>query len=167
MTEAQGNVNFGNPSLNARIHALSKSPEREAVLENNNNAITNPGPLQIFEESLARGEFRIQQCKDCGQHVFYPRHLCHHCGSSNLKWVEASGRATVYSTAVVRRRPEKGGNYNIALIDLEEGPRMMSRVVDVDPEEVSIGMVVSAHVGMIDDKPAVVFYNKEQGDKEW
>jgi uncharacterized OB-fold protein len=44
---------------------------------------------------------------------------------------------------------------------------MMSRVMDVDPDQVTIGMAVSAHVGLIDDKPAVVFYNKEQGDKEW
>lgn len=132
-----------------------------------NNEISNPGPLSIYEDNLAKGQFRIQQCRDCGQHVFYPRQLCNHCGSSQLKWVDVSGRGTVYSTSVVRRRPEKGGNYNVSLIDLEEGPRMMSRVMDVDPEEVTIGMQVSAHVGMIDDQPAVVFYNKEQGDKEW
>lgn len=129
--------------------------------------IPNPGPLQIFEDHLAKGEFRIQQCKDCGRHIFYPRVLCHYCGSTNLKWVEVSGRGIVYSTSVVRRKPEKGGDYNIALIDLEEGPRMLSRVMDVDPEEVNIGMEVSAHVGMINDTPAVVFYNKEQGDREW
>jgi len=54
-----------------------------------------------------------------------------------------------------------------SLIDLEEGPRMMSRVMDVEPTEVTIGMQVSAHVGLVEEKPAVVFYNKEQGDKEW
>jgi uncharacterized OB-fold protein len=135
--------------------------------QQNNNNLENPGPLQTFEENLAKGEFRIQQCKDCGQHVFYPRLLCHHCGSNALKWVAVSGKGVVYSSAVVRQRPEKGGDYNISLIDLEEGPRLMSRVVDVDPEEVAIGMQVSAHVGMINDKPAVLFYNKEQGDKEW
>lgn len=136
-------------------------------MNENKNAAGAPGPLQTFEDNLARGEFRIQQCKDCGAHVFYPRYLCHHCGSSALKWVDVTGRGTVYATSVVRRKPEKGGDYNIALIDLEEGPRMMSRVIDVDPDEVTIGMAVSAHVGLIDDQPAVVFYNKEQGDKEW
>ena len=44
---------------------------------------------------------------------------------------------------------------------------MMSRVMDVEPAEVTIGMQVSAHVGLVEEKPAVVFYNKEQGDKEW
>jgi len=129
--------------------------------------VENPGPLQTFEDNLAKGEFKIQQCKECGQHVFYPRQLCNHCGSSSLKWVEISGRGTVYSTSVVRRKPERGGDYNISLIDLEEGPRMMSRVMDVEPTEVTIGMQVSAHVGLVEEKPAVVFYNKEQEDKEW
>jgi len=129
--------------------------------------IENPGPLQTYEDNLAKGEFKIQQCKDCGQHIFYPRQLCNHCGSSSLKWVQPSGRGTVYSTSVVRRKPERGGDYNISLIDLEEGPRMMSQVMDVEPTDVAIGMAVSAHVGMIEEKPAVVFYNKEQGDKEW
>jgi uncharacterized protein len=150
--------------------AFYQSPEvKEAVLDNNNNntASARPGPLHIYEENLAKGEFKIQQCKDCGQHVFYPRHLCHHCGSTSLKWVAVSGRGSVYSTSVVRQRPEKGGDYNLSLIDLEEGPRMLSRVVDVAPDEVTIGMEVSAHVGMINDSPAVVFYNKEQGNKEW
>ena len=136
-------------------------------MASSNNNDSGPGPLKVFEDALARGEFKIQQCKDCGRHVFYPRHLCNHCGSNNLKWVAASGRGTVYSTSVVRRRPDKGGDYNIALVDLEEGPRMLSRVVDIDPVEVTIGMSVSAHVGVIDEQPAVVFYNKEQGDREW
>ena len=135
-------------------------------MENSSKKITNPGPMQVYEDNLTRGEFKIQQCNDCGQHVFYPRQLCHHCGSSDLKWVAISGKGIVYSTSVVRRKPERGGDYNVALIDLEEGPRMMSRVIDLEPEEVTIGMSVSAHVGMIDDDPAVVFYNKEQGGKE-
>ena len=132
-----------------------------------NNNISDPSPMKTFEDGLASGEFRIQQCKDCGKHIFYPRVLCTGCGSTELKWIEPSGRGVVYSTCVVRRKPERGGNYNVALIDLEEGPRMMGTVADVDPEEVTIGMKVSAHVGMLNEKPAVIFYNKEQGDKEW
>ena len=128
---------------------------------------SGPGPFQFYQDNLAKGSFQIQQCKECGKHIFYPRVMCNHCGSADLKWVEPTGRGVVYSTSVVRQKPEKGGDYNIALIDLEEGPRMMSRVVDLDPNKVKIGMVVSAHVGTIDGKPAVVFYNKEQGSREW
>lgn len=125
------------------------------------------GPLQAYSDALAKGEFVIQQCKDCGQHVFYPRELCNHCGSINLKWVQAVGRGEVYSTTVIRRRPEKGGDYNIVLITLEEGPRMMSKVIDLEPDEVKIGMKVSAHITLLDDEPAVVFSTKSQGEGEW
>jgi Predicted nucleic-acid-binding protein containing a Zn-ribbon len=128
---------------------------------------SGPGPVQVYQDYLAKGQFLIQQCKECGKHIFYPRVLCNHCGSADLKWVEPTGRGVVYSTSVVRQKPEKGGDYNVALIELEEGPRMMSRVVDVDPHKVKIGMQVSAHVGTIDGQPAVVFYNKEQGSREW
>jgi len=123
--------------------------------------------MQHYQNTLRQGRFQIQQCKDCGKHVFYPRVLCNHCGSPALKWVEASGRATVYSTSVVHQKPEKGGNYNVALIELEEGPRMLSRVMDMEPEKVKIGMAVSAHIALLDGQHAVVFYNKEQGSREW
>lgn len=134
---------------------------------NNSKQFDGDGPSKIYQDALAEGKFIIQQCRDCGAHIFYPRALCHHCGSTDLSWVPASGRGTVYSTSVVRRKPERGPNYNVALIDLEEGPRMMSRVVDLEPEDVQIGMQVSAHVGTIDGEPAVVFSSKEQGVKEW
>ncbi len=99
--------------------------------------------------------------------MFYPRILCKHCGSAALKWVEPTGRGVVYSTSIVRQKPEKGGDYNVALIELEEGPRMLSRVMDVDADKVKIGMQVSAHIAELDGVRAVVFYNKEQGSKEW
>src|SRR3546814_7529570 len=67
--------------------------------------------------------------------IFYPRAICPHSGSTNLEWRDASGRGTVYSTTVVRRKPDRGGNYNVALLDLEAGPRMMSRVDGVRSEE--------------------------------
>ncbi len=126
-----------------------------------------PGPTRIFEDALAAGKFIIQQCKECGQHLFYPRALCPHCGAVDLKWVEPTGRGVVYSTSVVRLRPEHGPDYNVVLVDLEEGPRMMGRVVDIAPDKVKIGMRVSAKVSMIDGEPAVVFITKEQGAQEW
>lgn len=128
--------------------------------------LDGPGPLQRYQQALQAGRFELQQCRDCGQHVFYPRVLCHHCGSASLKWVEASGRGEVYSTTVVRQKPEKGGDYNISVIQLDEGPRMMSRVVDVRPEDVKIGSRVTAHVALIDDQPAVLFSTGEEV-KEW
>jgi uncharacterized OB-fold protein len=121
----------------------------------------------MHQDALIQGKFIIQQCKSCGKHVFYPRVLCPHCGSIDMKWIEPTGRGVVYSTSVVRQKPEKGGDYNVALIELEEGPRMLSRVMDIEPAKVKIGMKVSAHVGLIDGQKAIVFYNLEQGSKEW
>jgi uncharacterized protein len=132
----------------------------------NTSAFSGPGPTQVFQDFLAQGKFMLQQCKDCGGHVFYPRVLCVHCGSVELTWVEASGRGVVYSTTVVRQKPP-AEDYNVALIDLEEGPRMMGRVIDLAPDKVRIGMRVSAHVSVLNGEPAVIFSSKEQGSNEW
>jgi len=108
-----------------------------------------PGPDAQFAAALAQGRFQIQHCTACGQHVFYPRALCPHCGSAQLDWVEPSGVGCVYSSTTVRRKPESGGDYNVALVDLAEGPRLMSRIDGVPPDQVRIGMRVQARV--IDD----------------
>ena len=67
-----------------------------------------------------------------------------------------SGGGTVYSTTVVRRKSADGGDYNVCLVDLAEGPRMMSRVVNVPPAEVKIGMAVRARIteGLVEFTPA-------------
>ena len=110
--------------------------------------MSQPGPEQTYKDKLAQGRFEIQKCGGCGKHVFYPRVLCPHCGADKLAWVAASGAGVVYSTTVVRRKPEAGGDYNVALIDLAEGPRMMSRVAGVEPAAVKIGMQVKARLAI-------------------
>lgn len=100
-------------------------------------------------------------------HVHPPRELCSHCGARELRWVEPTGRATVQAATLVRRPQEQGGDYCVAQIELEEGPRLASRVMDVAPDKVTVGMPVSAHVGLLDGEPGVVFYDKEQGSREW
>lgn len=117
------------------------------------------GPEKHYHDQLAQGVFQIQRCTSCSKSVFYPRVVCPHCGSDHLEWFEPSGKGTVYSTTVVRRKPEHGGDYNVALIDLQEGVRMMSRVEGVSPDEVTIGMAVQA--GVIDTKEGkLVVFNK-------
>lgn len=114
------------------------------------------GPEQQYFERLAAGRFEIQRCAACARHVFYPRVLCPHCGGDQLDWVPASGRGTVYSTTVVRRKPADGGDYNVCLVDLAEGVRMMSRVAGLPPAEVKIGMAVNARIaeGLVEFTPA-------------
>ena len=118
---------------------------------------TTAGPEAQFRAYLAQGRFMIQRVKSTGAHVFYPRVAAPGTGETDLEWVEASGEGTVYATTVVRNRPEKSGDYNVALIDLAEGPRMMSRIVEIEPTAVEIGMKVRAHVGELDGAPQILF----------
>jgi len=127
----------------------------------NENAAQSAGPESEFESYLSQGKFMIQRSSSTGEHVFYPRLATPGSDVRDLEWVEATGNGTVYSTTVVRRRPEQGGDFNIALIDLEEGPRMMSRVTDIAPEDVTIGMAVVARVGDLDGEPVVLFSPSE------
>lgn len=115
------------------------------------------GPEAEFRAFLAEGRFMIQRSRSTGGHVFYPRVAAPGTGVRDLEWVEASGEGVVYSTTVNRRSPEKGGAFNVALIDLAEGPRMLSRVVDIPPEEVRIGMKVRARIETLEGAPAVVW----------
>ena len=119
--------------------------------------MSQPGPEQTYKDKLAQGRFELQKCGACGKHVFYPRVLCPHCGADKLGWIAAKGAGTVYSTTVVRRKPEAGGDYNVALVDLAEGPRMMSRVVGLEPTAVKIGMKVKARVATDGEAPIVEF----------
>lgn len=116
-----------------------------------------PGPEARFKTYLAEGRFMIQRSVSTGEHVFYPRTVAPGTGEADLEWVEASGMGTVYATTVNRQRPEKGGDYNVALIDLAEGPRMMSRVEGIAPDAVAVGMKVKARIGELGGEPVVIF----------
>lgn len=99
--------------------------------------VPKPTPeTQPYWDGAAAGELRIQQCTDCSRHFFYPRTACPHCGSVKVEWVRASGRATLYSY-VINHLPTPGFEaevpYPIAVVELDEGPRMMTTVVDVEP----------------------------------
>jgi uncharacterized OB-fold protein len=117
-----------------------------------------PGPAAVYQAKLAAGQFELQLCIACGgRQIFPPRAICPHCGSTDLRWQAASGAGTVYSTTVVRDRPENGGDRNIALIDLAEGARLMSRVEGLPPDQVRIGMKVKARIARTDTGPLLVF----------
>jgi uncharacterized OB-fold protein len=113
-------------------------------------------PQKEFFEFLARGRFMIQR-RSGGGYVYPPRVAEPRTGATELQWVEASGLGTVYSTTVIRQKPP-APNYNLALIDLAEGVRMMARVEGVAPEAVRIGMAVKARVVRENDQALVVFF---------
>ncbi len=119
------------------------------------------GPDQLFQRALAEGEILLPKCDDCGAYHFFPRVLCPHCHGAAISWKQATGKGRVYTTTVVRRSQNRGGDYNVCMVELQEGVRMMSRVEDIAPGEVAIDMAVTAFVGEAEGAPAVLFKPSE------
>jgi len=113
-------------------------------------------PDADYQRFLLEGRFMIQRGRSSGLHHFYPRAIEPGTGNNDLEWVPASGLGTVYSTTVVRTKPPAPA-YNVVLVDLAEGPRMMSRVEGVAPDAVAIGMAVRARIVKDDGQAFVVF----------
>ena len=101
-------------------------------------------PLAVYQAHLERGELAYQWSAAAGRAVFYPRLVCPYSGSTALEWRVASGLGTVYATTVTH--PVQGAPYNVALIDCDDGFRLMSRVEDIDPMAVRIGLRVRFRV---------------------
>jgi uncharacterized OB-fold protein len=91
-----------------------------------------------FWEAASRRELVLQRCAECGHHELFPRPFCVRCGSDRVEWVRAAGTGTVYSTTIVRIEisPDFEPPYSVALVDLDEGPRMLGLV---DGEACAIG----------------------------
>jgi len=115
------------------------------------------GPEQQFKSYLSQGKFMIQRSKSLNKFFFHPRVAFPGTGERDLEWVEVSGKGTVHSTSCNRRLPEKGGDFNVSLITLDEGPRMMARVEGIDPDKVEIGQRVKARITSLKGEPAIVF----------
>lgn len=101
-------------------------------------------PLAIYQEHLDRGELAYQVSMSDGRAVFFPRVIAPGSGSDDLQWRRSAGKGVVYATTVAYSKGEPP--LNVALIDLEEGFRMMSRVEGVPAEAVRIGMRVMLRV---------------------
>lgn len=121
------------------------------------SAANEQGIQARHQAELDAGRFLIQHCRDCGRHVYYPREVCPHCGGSALDLVAPQGTGTVHAATTVRRKPDAGGDYNVSLIDLDEGVRLMSRVEGVAPTAVAIGQRVKARVAQHNGAGLVVF----------
>jgi uncharacterized OB-fold protein len=92
-----------------------------------------------FWDAAAQGRFLLPFCRACHRAHWYPRTMCPLCGGPDVDWREASGRGTVYSVSVVRRANPP---YALAYVTLEEGPTMMTNIVDCDLDTVTIGQPV-------------------------
>ena len=96
--------------------------------------------------AAARGELAYQRCTSCDAAIFFPRAICPDCGAAEPAWQVSAGAGTVYACSVVHRAPpayQDKAPYAVILVDLDEGFRMMSGLVDCDPAAVAIGDRVS------------------------
>lgn len=119
--------------------------------------IASLGPEAAYRAHLEAGRFMIQRARSTGEYVFYPRVVTPQ-GATDLEWIEAQGTGTVYAITVNRSR---AGSTNVALVDLDEGVRMMSTLPTV--ETAAIGTRVMARIEDLVDGPRVVFDPVEEG----
>jgi uncharacterized OB-fold protein len=115
--------------------------------------------VKQFWDATAEGRLLLPRCVECAAVIWYPRPFCPQCASTRVEWIEASGHGTVYSFTVNRRGVadlpayRDAGVYVLAYVELDEGPRVMTNVVDCDPDGVRIGQRVE-----------VVFHDTGQGN---
>ncbi len=121
------------------------------------SSLKEKSPLGVFLDHLAKGELAYQVSLDDNKAFYYPRAVAPGTGSDNLEWRVSKGLGTVYTTTVVHYKGEPP--LNVAMIDVDEGFRMMSRVEDIDPMQVKIGMRVKfrVHPGDAKQPPYPVF----------
>ncbi len=106
--------------------------------------------VKPFWDATAEGRLLLPRCEECRTVIWYPRPFCPACGSLRVAWSEASGRGTIYSFTVNRRGagdlPEykTAGTYVLAYVELAEGPRIMTNIVECDPDALEIGQAVEA-----------------------
>ncbi len=120
-------------------------------------ALADEPYAEPFWTGCREGELRLQWCRSCGEPQFFPRPLCRFCGGADLEWRVASGEGRVYAHTVVRRvvqEPAFGEEvpYVLAHVDLAEGPRMFTALVDSPPEEVENGMDVTVVFEAVTDE---------------
>jgi uncharacterized protein len=108
-----------------------------------------------YWEGAKRHELLIRKCRACGKYHFYPRDFCPSCFSFDVEWVKASGRGVIYSFTICHRPAqafEEDIPYNLVLVELKEGVRMMSNVVGCANDDLRIGMSVEVVFDDITDE---------------
>ena len=122
---------------------------------------TVTGETLPFWEASSRGELLIQHCRDCKQYQWYPRGICANCFKGKIQWIKASGKGTVWTYTVTRQNRTPGfdrGPYVLALVELEEGVKLFTNIVECDPQEVKIGMPVEVTFVQAGDQINVPFF---------
>jgi uncharacterized protein len=99
---------------------------------------------KTFWDATAEGKFLLPRCNECDVVIWYPRRFCPECSSFDISWFEASGRGSVYSFTINRRGQGDYRDlaYAIAYVELEEGPRVLTNIVECDLEKLEVGQPV-------------------------
>jgi uncharacterized OB-fold protein len=112
-------------------------------------APTRPAPVvtedsEGFWSAAAEGRLVVQRCSSCHRYLHPPRPMCPHCHATGHEWVEAAGTGTVYSYALLHHPQHPSFDYPIiaALVELDEGVRIVTNLVDIDPVDVAIDLPV-------------------------
>ncbi|WP_226036047.1 Zn-ribbon domain-containing OB-fold protein [Aquibacillus saliphilus] len=122
--------------------------------------LTVPGPTitpisKPFWDAIEQGEFILQHCKDCQKWVFYPRSHCPHCWSNQLEWKQASGKAQLKTWSTVHRAGHPAWQaitpYIVGVVELEEGPSMMTHLLVDAPNQLKIGDPLNVHYVQCND----------------
>ncbi|MFP6807768.1 MAG: OB-fold domain-containing protein [Pseudomonadales bacterium] len=124
--------------------------------------LPRPTPeTQHFWDGAKLQELRLQRCDDCAHVYFPPRPFCAKCASRKVSVFTASGKATLYSYVINNRpHPAFDGPYSIAVVELEEGPRMMSNIVNVDqtPEALILDMPLEVTYWQANEEISVPYF---------
>lgn len=115
---------------------------------------TNP-ENKPYWDAAKEGRLLVKRCRACGEAHHYPRALCPFCFSDDTEWQEASGGGVIYSYSVMRRAPEP---YSIAYVTLDEGPTMMTNLVNCDFDALKIGQAVKVVFAPTDGGPPMPMF---------
>ncbi|HEX6017767.1 MAG TPA: Zn-ribbon domain-containing OB-fold protein [Burkholderiaceae bacterium] len=122
-------------------------------------APSRPRPQPIAEtraywEGARNGRLLIQRCADCGRHQFYPRPFCTTCLAERVNWVEAAGRGHVVTFTICRiaAHPALTPPYAVALVELDEGVRLLANIVDCELDAIRCGARVQVRFERLDDE---------------
>lgn len=120
-----------------------------------------------FWEAARRHELRLQRCRACQHYIFYPRSVCPDCLGTDLDWTPVSGRGTLYSYTVVRqaasRRFAPDVPYLFAVVELAEGPRMATNLVDCPIDQAQVGLPVEVFFDDVTEEFALVKFRPAAG----
>ena len=120
------------------------------------------GETKPFWDSCRQGKLLLQKCERCAEYQFYPRGICANCWSNEIRWVQSSGKGTVWTFTVTHQNRTTGFAeevpYVLALVELEEGVKMFTNIVDCDPGQVKIGMPVEVTFVQANEQVTIPYF---------